>query len=127
LGLQALAKFLERSGAFTKTGRPRRETEPLVLSDDEEDEEDGGSEGGDGKGEESAQGGRLKTVSTPTPPHATRAGSFQRRFMCIFRYTGPTGSKTQKESEKGKKKREIERARGNLRLLFRIVVRECER
>ncbi|KAJ7792948.1 hypothetical protein B0H14DRAFT_2191574, partial [Mycena olivaceomarginata] len=52
-GLQALAKFLETSGAFTETGRPRRETEPLVLSDDDEDEEeDRGSEGGEGKGEE---------------------------------------------------------------------------
>ncbi|KAF8212756.1 hypothetical protein K438DRAFT_1566361 [Mycena galopus ATCC 62051] len=30
MGLQALAKFLEASGAFTKTGRPRRETERLV-------------------------------------------------------------------------------------------------
>ncbi|KAF8215362.1 hypothetical protein K438DRAFT_1801119 [Mycena galopus ATCC 62051] len=37
-GLQALAKFLEASGAFMKTGRPRRETEPLAQDDKEADD-----------------------------------------------------------------------------------------
>jgi hypothetical protein len=107
-GLQALAKFLETSGAFTKTGRPRCETEPLVLSDDDEDEEeDRGSEGGEGKGEESAQGGRLKAASTPTPPHATRAGSFERRFT----YSDTLAPRGRKRKNKAKKERKREESR----------------
>ncbi|KAJ7820707.1 hypothetical protein B0H14DRAFT_2519685 [Mycena olivaceomarginata] len=35
-GLQALAKFLEVSGVFTKTGQPRQTTEPLVPEDEED-------------------------------------------------------------------------------------------
>ncbi|KAJ7430606.1 hypothetical protein B0H11DRAFT_1942758 [Mycena galericulata] len=57
-GIQALAKFLESSGAFTKTGQPRRETEPLPPEDEEDDREsDAGSEGGYGGDEESGDEG----------------------------------------------------------------------
>ncbi|KAK7031709.1 hypothetical protein R3P38DRAFT_3265723 [Favolaschia claudopus] len=35
-GLQALAEFLEKTGAFTKTGQPRRTMDPLELVDEED-------------------------------------------------------------------------------------------
>ncbi|KAJ7479312.1 hypothetical protein B0H11DRAFT_2280857 [Mycena galericulata] len=57
-GIQALAKFLESSGAFTKTGQPRHETEPLPPEDEEDEHEsDAGSEGGYGGDEESGDEG----------------------------------------------------------------------
>ncbi|KAJ7745710.1 hypothetical protein B0H16DRAFT_1726762 [Mycena metata] len=45
--IQALAKFLETSGAVTKTGKPRREREPWppVVDDDEESKEEGSEDG----------------------------------------------------------------------------------
>ncbi|KAJ7433351.1 hypothetical protein B0H11DRAFT_1939549 [Mycena galericulata] len=36
-GIQAPAKFLERSGAFTEIGQPRRERKPLPPEDEEDD------------------------------------------------------------------------------------------
>ncbi|KAJ7832995.1 hypothetical protein B0H13DRAFT_2428992 [Mycena leptocephala] len=59
-GLQALALFLEKTGAFTKTGRPRA-TEPLLAEelDDESDDGDAGSDegyGGDGGETEDGDG-----------------------------------------------------------------------
>ncbi|KAJ6494663.1 hypothetical protein C8R47DRAFT_1116707 [Mycena vitilis] len=55
-GLWALATFLEKTGAFTKTGRPRIETAATPMDDDEDDEEEG-SEGGYGGDEESGEEG----------------------------------------------------------------------
>jgi hypothetical protein len=55
-GLQALAKFLEASGAFTKTGQPRRETQPLALEDEDNGEDSEEENEGDGSGEEETEG-----------------------------------------------------------------------
>jgi hypothetical protein len=59
-GLQALALFLEKTGAFTKTGRPHA-TEPLLAEEleDESDDGDAGSDegyGGDGGETEDGDG-----------------------------------------------------------------------
>ncbi|KAJ7241636.1 hypothetical protein C8J57DRAFT_91139 [Mycena rebaudengoi] len=47
-GIRALSGFLEKSGAVTKTGRLRRETEPLTLEEDEELDDEEESEDGYG-------------------------------------------------------------------------------
>lgn len=46
-GVEALAKFLDKSGAFTKTGRPRKKTAtPIFTTEgDGEGEEEGGGDG----------------------------------------------------------------------------------
>ncbi|KAK7007083.1 hypothetical protein R3P38DRAFT_3212724 [Favolaschia claudopus] len=53
-GLQALAKFSEKTGAFTKTGKPRDTVEPVEMRDDENyqfGDKEAGSEGGGGEEE----------------------------------------------------------------------------
>ncbi|KAF7373478.1 Reverse transcriptase from mobile element jockey protein [Mycena sanguinolenta] len=45
-GIAALAKFLEASGAFTKTGKPRRETELPTFEDEPDPQSDEEDEGG---------------------------------------------------------------------------------
>ncbi|KAK6996134.1 hypothetical protein R3P38DRAFT_2800162 [Favolaschia claudopus] len=53
-GLQVLAKFLEKTGAFTKTGKPRDTVEPVEMRDDEDyqfRDKEAGSEGGGGEEE----------------------------------------------------------------------------
>ncbi|KAJ7796049.1 hypothetical protein B0H14DRAFT_2391067, partial [Mycena olivaceomarginata] len=59
-GLRALALFIEKTGAFTKTGQPQA-TEPLLAEEDDDgsDEGDGGSDGkygGDGEETEDGDG-----------------------------------------------------------------------
>ena len=45
-GIAALAKFLEASGAFTKTGKPRRDTELPIFEDEPDPQSDEEDEGG---------------------------------------------------------------------------------
>lgn len=47
-GIAALAGFLEKSGAFTKTGRPRAEPSEPALDDAEDEEDDDATEWSDG-------------------------------------------------------------------------------
>ncbi|KNZ72136.1 hypothetical protein J132_04417 [Termitomyces sp. J132] len=58
-GLRAMAKFLEKSGAFTKTGEPRMKASKPTADDEENDEgneeEEEGEIGENGEGEEAGE------------------------------------------------------------------------